>query len=129
MREIKFEGYSADEILNMSENDLKSFVFVGEPLVLLAGSARVLGEFRISGDILIVELAQIEGGGEGVLQSLWVLTEQYACKRKLKQVEWIVHAINCAKPNLKLKRVLEKKGFEIRNVNGVGKAYYFLNKI
>lgn len=126
-REIKFEGYSAEEILEMPVEEINEFILIGEPLVLLIGSAKILGEFRVNGETLVVELAQIEGGGEGVLQSLWQLTEQYAAKNKLKQVEWIVHAINCAKPNLKLKRVLEKRGFNIESINGIGDAYHFLS--
>jgi len=128
-KEVKFEGYSVEEILDMSVEEISNFVFIGEPLVFLIGSGEVLGEFRIEGDTLIVELAQIEGGGEGVLQSLWMLTEQYAFKRELKQVEWIVHAINCAKPNPKLRRVLEKRGFKVENVSGIGDAYHYLNVI
>lgn len=128
-KEITFEGYSLEEILSMPMEDISNFVLVGEPLVFQIGSAKVLGEFRVKLDSLIVELAQIEGGGEGVLQFLWMLIEQYALKRQLNKVEWIVHAINCAKPNLKLRRVLEKKGFKVEYVDGIGDAYHYLNVI
>jgi hypothetical protein len=33
-----------------------------------------------------------------------------AASRALLGVEWIVHAVSCAKPNLKLRRVLERRG-------------------
>jgi hypothetical protein len=33
-------------------------------------------------------------------------------------VEWVVHAVHCSKPNPKLKRVLERKGFIIKEVDG-----------
>lgn len=124
-RGIKLEGYTANEILSMADEELNNFVFIGEPLVFLIGSAQILGEFRVKRESLIIELAQIEGGGEGVLQSLWLITEQYARKKNLQSVEWIVHAINCAKPNLKLRRVLIKKGFEIKDIEGIGEAYYY----
>lgn len=101
------------------------FIFVNEPIVFKVGTAEILGEFKIDGENLIVELAQIEGGGEGVLPMLSILTKKYAQKRRLKKVEWIVHALNCAKPNPKLRPLMEKKGFTIKNIEGIGEAYYF----
>jgi hypothetical protein len=77
----------------------------------------------------VVELAQIEGGGEGVLISLVSLAKHYAALRQLSGVEWIVHAVSCAKPNLKLRRVLERRGFVIENVEGVGEAYHLFEAL
>jgi tRNA1(Val) A37 N6-methylase TrmN6 len=77
----------------------------------------------------VIELAQIDGGGEGVLPVLWRLAERYAQQRELDAVEWVVHAINCAHPNLKLRRLLEKRGFEVRDVEGIGSAHYFRHQI
>ena len=85
--------------------------------------------FKISGENLIVELAQIDGGGEGVLPALTSLARRYGKKRGLKKVQWIVHALNCAAPNLKLRRVIERRGFQIVDIEGVGKAYYQINEI
>lgn len=90
-----------------------------------AGSAEILGEFKIKGESLVVELAQIDGGGEGVLPTLISLARRYAKKRGLKKVQWIVHALNCAEPNLKLRRVMERRGFQIVDIEGVGKKAYF----
>jgi hypothetical protein len=45
-------------------------VLSGRPIVFRAGSAEILGEFKIKGESLMVELAQIDGGGEGVLPTL-----------------------------------------------------------
>jgi hypothetical protein len=101
----------------------------GEPLVFRAGSAELLGSFKIASDGLVIELAQIEGGGEGVLVSLASLAKRYVTLRKLSGVEWIIHAVTCAKPNLKLRRVLERRGFVVRNVDGVGEAYYLLEAV
>ena len=74
-----------------------------------------------------MELAQIEGGGEGVLISLTSLARRYAILHELSGVEWIVHAVSCAKPNLKLRRVLERRGFVVTQVAGVGEAFYLLD--
>ena len=129
MKRIDFEGYSTYEILSLPDEQLDSLVLSGEPLVFRAGSAEILGEFRIKGESLIVELAQIDGGGEGVLPTLTSLASRYAKQRGLKKVEWIVHALNCADPNLKLRRVMERRGFQIVDVEGVGKAYYQVHEI
>ena len=129
MRQINIEGYLPDDILALPDEQLEALVLSGEPLVFRAGTAEILGEFRIKGESLIVELAQIDGGGEGVLPTLTSLAQRYAKQRRLKKVEWIVHALNCAEPNLKLRRVMERRGFQIADVEGVGKAYYLAMEI
>ena len=129
MREIDIEGYAGDEILNLPDEQLDAFVLSGRPIVFRAGSAEILGEFKIKGETLSVELAHIDGGGEGVLPALTSLAQRYAKKRGLKNVEWIVHALNCAEPNLKLRRVMERRGFQIVEIEGVGKAYYQAHEV
>ena len=129
MKHVNIEGYSPDEILELPDEQLDAFVLSGVPLVFRAGTAEVLGKFKVKDDSLIVELAQIDGGGEGVLPTLTSLTQRYARRRGLKKVEWIVHALNCAKPNLKLRRVMERRGFHIVDVEGVGEAYYQVIKV
>ncbi len=129
MREINIEGYSPDEILDLPDEQLEALALSGWPLVFRAGSAEILGRFKVKGDALVVELAQIEGGGEGVLPTLALLTRKYAQQRGLKRVEWIVHAVHCAQPNLKLRRVLERRGFKIVDVEGAGEAYYQVDQI
>ena len=108
----------------MPDEQLDALVLSGRPIVFRAGSAKILGEFKMKGESLIVELAQIDGGGEGVLPTLTSLAQRYAKKRGLKNVEWIIHALNCAEPNLKLRRVMERRGFRIVDVEGVGQAFY-----
>jgi hypothetical protein len=38
----------------------------------------------------------------------------------------IVHAVSCAHPNLKLRRVLKRRGFEVRTLDGDAQVYYRL---
>lgn len=128
-RQIVIEGYTPDEMLLLSDEQLNAFVFTGEPLVFQAGSATILGKFIQRPDRITVELAQIDGGGEGVLPTLWCLAERYAQIHQLGYIEWVVHAIHCANPNLKLRRVLIRRGFTIRDVPGFGEAYYYLQRI
>ncbi|MEN3328043.1 MAG: hypothetical protein V7638_2850 [Acidobacteriota bacterium] len=129
MRQIEFEGYSADEILNLPDEQVDEFVLCGRPIVFRAGSAEILGEFKINDRSLIVELAQIDGGGEGILPTLTSLAQRYATKRGLTKVEWIVHALNCAEPSLKLRRVMQRRGFQIVDIEGTGKAFYLVDEI
>lgn len=126
-KEILFDGFSEEEILGLPVEQIEGLVLTGQPMVFRAGSATVLGEFRREKDRLVVELAQIEGGGEGVLVSLGSLVKRYARLHRIETVEWIVHAVTCAKPNLKLRRVLDRRGFTVRDVPGIGQAYHYLD--
>jgi hypothetical protein len=128
-KEVLFEGLSEGEILDLPDEQIEGLVLTGQPIVFRAGSATVLGEFRREGNRLIIELAQIDGGGEGVLISLGSLAKRYARLHGVQSVEWIVHAVTCAKANLKLRRVLERKGFSVQNIPALGDVYYFLDSI
>ena len=82
MREINIEGYSPDDILAaLPDEQLDAFVLSNRPIVFRAGTAEILGEFKVKGESLIVELAQIDGGGEGVLPTLTSLAHRYAKQR------------------------------------------------
>lgn len=126
-RKVAFEGFTADEILALPPVQIEGLILTGQPIVFRAGSSTVLGEFKREEDRLRVELAQIDGGGEGVLTSLGSLVSRFSHSNGIRSVEWIVHAVNCAKPNFKLRRVLERRGFEVREIAGKGQAYYRLD--
>jgi hypothetical protein len=128
-RHICIEGYTPDELLALPDEQIGAWIFTGGPVVFRAGSAEVLGEFAIRGERQVVELAQIEGGGEGVLPALWLLAGRYSSRRGLREVEWIVHAVHCAQPNLKLRRVLERRGFTLWVVPGHGEAFYYSEQL
>ena len=128
-QEVLFEGLTEDEILELPQDQMEGLILLGEPLVFRAGSATILGSFRIAGDKLVIELAQIDGGGEGVLLSIGSLARRYAVGHGLQAVEWIVHAVSCAKPNLKLRRVLERRGFAVKEVAGIGTAYHRIDAL
>jgi len=125
-REVLFEGCREEEIPNLPKEIIEKLMPLGQPLGFPAGSAVLLGPFEIGGKRLVIELGRIEGGGEGVLPSLASLRRQYARLHGFSGVEWIVPAVSCAKPNLKLHRVLEGRGFIVKQVAGVGEAYYFV---
>jgi len=126
---VLIEGYTADEILGLPNEELQAIVLRDEPLVFRAGSANMLGRFRVEGLTLILELAHIDGGGEGALLALASLASRYAKRERLDSVEWRVHAVNCAKPNLKLRRVLERRGFVVRDVTGTGECFFLRSSL
>ncbi len=126
MPPILLEGYTIDEILELPNEELAAIVLTDEPLVFKAGTANILGKFAVKDDTLILELAHIDGGGEGALPSLSALASRYAMREGLSYVEWRVHAVHCAKPNLKLRRVLERKEFVVRNMPESGECYWRL---
>lgn len=128
-REVLFEGLREEDILNLPEEEVEQLILLGEPIVFRVGSATLLGSFKVDCEKLVIELAQIEGGGEGVLVPLGSLARRYAKLRKLSAIEWIVHAVSCAKPNLKLRHVLERRGFVVKDLTGVGEAYYLLDHV
>ena len=121
---ITIEGHTPEELLAALTSEMEPLVFSGHPVVFQAGSAKVLGQFSCTADALIVELAHIDGGGEGVLPTLAVLAQRFAKARRIGKVEWFVYATHCAQPNPKLRRVLERRGFVVREVPGRGPCYY-----
>jgi hypothetical protein len=96
----------------------------GKPLVFKTGLAQFLGEFALQDSRLVIELAHIDGGGEGALPTIAALAEKYARQNNIAAVEWIVHSVRCANPNPQLRRVLERRGFHIQDLPGYGQAFY-----
>lgn len=70
MRPIMVEGMPAEELLALPDEDLEVLVGAGGPVVFRLGTATLLGQVRFLPDRLTVELAQVDGGGEGVLPRL-----------------------------------------------------------
>lgn len=123
------EGYTSDELLALPNEELRAIALSDEPLVFRAGSANLLGRFRIEGEALIMELAHVDGGGEGSLPALAALARRYAIREGLHSIDWRVHAVHCARPNLKLRRVLERRGFQIGTAPGVGECYQLIEQV
>lgn len=125
-REILFEGYLERELLELPIEHIEALFLNGQPIVFHVGSATILGAFKRDLDRLRIDLAHIDGGDEGVLVSLGALAKRYTRIHGIKAVEWIVRAVSCDKPNLKLRRVLELRGFTVREIQGIGQVYYLL---
>ena len=121
-RELLIDGIKPNELVNL--DDLEAYALAGRPIVFSVGEAEVLAEFSKSGKVLSVEIAVVEQGGEGVLPVLIDTIERAALMREFAAIEWSVLARNCAKPNPKLMRVLEKIGFEVRQFDS-GTEFYW----
>jgi hypothetical protein len=129
LSEVLFEGYTEDELLALPKEQIEAMILTGQPVIFRAGSATILGEFRVEGNRLRIELAQIEGGGEGVLVAIRALARRYAQLHQLAAIEWVVDAVHCAQPNLKLRRVLERRGFVIKALPLSVKPAIYLSRL
>ena len=122
--EVLIDGLSTTELLQWSDSEeFQSIVFTEEPVIFRAGTSQVLGQFSKVDDQLRIVLSHIEGGGEGVLLTVVNLFRKFAKRQKLEEIEWIVHAVDCPKPNPKLPRILELKGFYIIDDPTDGQVY------
>lgn len=121
--EILVEGIPARELLALPGAELDALLLGRERIVFSVGTATVLGAFRVREESLTVELGHIDGGGEGVLRALRLMAHRYAHDRGIEQIVWLVHAVNCPRPNPKLRRVLEKRGFLVQDVPRTGRVY------
>src|SRR6476659_3860012 len=110
---VLIEGIAADELLSWPLDKLRELLAVGRPIVFRAGSSTVLAAIQIEERRLIIELAHIDGGGEGVLPTLWRFGQSYARAERFVEIEWLVHATRCARPNPRLPAVLVKMGFTV----------------
>lgn len=118
---ILIDGLTAAELAAMP--DLEEFVVIDEPISFRVGQAEVLAQFSRQDRQLRVELAVIESGGEGVLPALIEVIEARARRTGLTAIEWIAYATDCAVPNPKLTRVLERLGFEISMTDKGARCY------
>ncbi len=121
---ITVEGYTIEGLLSLDRVEFEALIFTSAPIVFHVGSATVLAEFTRDRTLLKVRLAHIDAGGEGVLRSVWQLSRLYARGNDIDSIEWIVDAVNCAEPNLKLRRILTARGFEVRELSESEPVYW-----
>ena len=125
MSTLKIEGYTSKELEALiGSTEFETLIFTNKPVVLNAGSAEILGQFHKEANELHIDLAHIDGGGEGVLISINSLARKYAITKKLQAINWYVNATNCAQPNPKLQRLLKLKKYQIRTFPNKGSVFY-----
>lgn len=108
---MNIEGLTVDELKALPPQDIDALLAFGRPITFRMGTATILAEFNKEGSDLLVNLAHIDDGGEGVLVLLWKLIETYAKERDCESIRWNVHALTCANPNPRLQQFLRKYGF------------------
>ncbi len=108
---MDIEGIPLKTLKALPRADLDALLAFGRPITFRIGSASILVEFNSSGDELSVNLAHIDGGGEGVLLAVWKAVEAYAADRGYASLQWHVHALTCARPNPRLQQFLRRRGF------------------
>lgn len=108
---MNIEGVSLKTLKALPKDEQDALMAFGRPVTFRIGSATVLAEFNRSETELAVNLAHIDGGGEGVLVVLWKALENYAVDRRYTTVQWNVHALTCATPNPRLQHFLRARGF------------------
>jgi hypothetical protein len=128
-REITIEGYLTPEWAAMADEVVDDAILTGEPIVFRTGTAEVLAQARVNASQLAVEVAHVDGGGEGVMLALRQVAKSIARRRGLAAVEWLVYAAHCAVPNPNLQAVLEKSGFKLVNIEGKGEVYWMVDRV
>jgi hypothetical protein len=125
---IRIEGMTAEEVLALPSAEVRRYLADGAPLVLQVGTSQVLAEFSHRPQVLHVVLAHIDGGGEGVLRLLHRLLHAHARREGLARIHWTVTAVNCASPNAKLGRLLNRMAFR-RQATPAGEAYVRVDEL
>ena len=74
---------------------------------------------------MVAELSRIEAGAERTFPPLWRLAGQLAVWLALSGVEWFVDPACCDQGHLKMRKILESRGFEVKEVAGRGQVYHF----
>jgi hypothetical protein len=129
-KSILIDGMSEEELLELvKEKEYQEIIFMDEPIIFKAGTSEILGQFNKDATSMEIILSQIEGGGEGVLLKITNLFREFAKSQAIQEIDWIIHAADCPKPNPKLKRVLELKGFKMETHERDGLVYRKIERI
>jgi hypothetical protein len=127
--ELLIEGFRPDDLPAALGPDLEAEVMTGRPMVARIGTAEVLISLAMNGGLFRAELAHVDGGGEGVLPTLISVIVRLARRRGAEEIEWLVFATNCAKPHPMLRPLLERRGFEVREIEHRGFCYYRRDRV
>ena len=108
---MEIEGVSLDALKALSSEEMDALLAFGRPVTFRMGTATILAEFNRQDRDLAINLAHIDGGGEGVLVLLWKIIVSYAREHNCLAIHWNVHALTCANPNPRLQHFLRARGF------------------
>lgn len=117
------------ELLALPREELEALLFCDVPVSFTAGSAELLAAFHRLPQGARVELAHVDGGGEGVLLALWSLAHDLARAWGYRRLEWVVHALDCAEPNPRLQALLRARGFTERELRAHGRVLWLAEEL
>jgi hypothetical protein len=123
MQHLLIEGYTPDELLDALVPDLAAEVLSGRPLIARVGTADILLALRLDNDVLTAEIAHVDGGGEGALPTLFGLIKRLAESQDVRIVRWHILAARCARPNPRLRPILERCGFALAEPPSFGLCF------
>ena len=123
-RTIEVEGFTPEELLALPADAISSFVFTDEPVTFRVGTCRDPWSLSYHRQPPCCGVSARRRRRRRVLVTIAALCTRYAHKRELAEIEWIVHAVHCARPNLALRRVPDNRGFQVRHISGIGPAYH-----
>ena len=108
---MDIEDISLKTLKGLPKDEQDALLAFGRPITFRIGTANILAEFNRTDQELSVNLAHIDGGGEGVLVLLWKAVQNYAADRGYNAIYWHIHALTCVRPNQRLQQFLRRKGF------------------
>lgn len=126
---MQIKGMTLAELREMPDDDIDALLAFGRPITFRMGSADILAEFNACENTLQVNLGHIDEGGEGVLLRLWKLIETYARRRGFSSIDWNVHALTCANPNLRLQQFLRDRDFVERDDGRHGPVLHLIQPL
>jgi hypothetical protein len=120
---MDIEGISIKVLKGLPRDEQDALLAFGRPITFRIGTANILAEFNRTDRKLTVNLAHIDGGGEGVLVLLWKAVQNYAADRGYISVDWHIHALTCVRPNPRLQQFLRRQGFAEINHEVYGQIF------
>lgn len=124
MLQVLLEGFSVDELLKLPDPDFAKLKFHNQPLAFKAGNNTIIALFTLSPEALILEVNHLDRGAEGSLPVISSLAARYAKRENLSFIDWRLPLLNCVAINPKLRQVLERREFRIRQNPAAGNYFF-----
>jgi len=129
IRKISIEGFRPEEIVALPDDQIHEYVFQGDHVVFVVGSAELHGEFQRQDDRLVARLTQINRSGEDIIPSVAALLSRYARLRQIPRIEWEIHPNADAERDGNLQEVLAQRGFHLEIDSVGGRIYRLTQKV
>jgi hypothetical protein len=129
MLQVLLEGFSVEELLKLPDPDFAKLNFHNQPLAFKAGNNTIIAQFILTPDALALEVNHLDRGSEGSLSVIASLAARYALREKRAFIDWRLPLLNCVNVNPKLRLVLERREFKIRNTSNPATGAFFFKRV